>query len=111
MRAISPLSKDSRSMTWHQWQVEYPTERKMGLSSRRAFSNASSAHGYQSTGLCACCCRYGLFSAIRWLDKSVRLLALVRSSDVRRSRNGSKNKTGLKAIDLFGCQLHEARSA
>ena len=23
-------------MTWHQWHVEYPTDRKMGLSSRRA---------------------------------------------------------------------------
>ena len=34
-------------------------ERKIGLSSRRARSNASSPHGYQSTGLCACWRRYG----------------------------------------------------
>src|SRR5215470_4540109 len=34
----------------------------MGLSSARAFAKASSPHGYQSTGLCACCSRYGLVS-------------------------------------------------
>src|SRR5579871_242784 len=62
---MSSFSKDSRSITWHQWHVEYPTERKTGLSSRAAFANASSPHGYQSTGLCACCKRYGLFSAAR----------------------------------------------
>ena len=31
----------------------------------RAAANASSPHGYQSTGLCACCSRYGLCSAAR----------------------------------------------
>src|SRR6516165_4494371 len=63
--ATSSFSKDSCSMTWHQWHVEYPTERNTGLSSRLAFSNASSPHGYQSTGLLACCSKYGLFSAAR----------------------------------------------
>src|SRR5882762_8231299 len=63
--AISGFSKDSRSITWHQWQVEYPMERKIGLSSWRALANASSPHGYQSTGLCACCSRYGLVSRAR----------------------------------------------
>ncbi len=44
-------------------------ERKMGLFSERAFSNASSPHGYQSTGLCACWRRYGLFwPARRFID-------------------------------------------
>jgi hypothetical protein len=28
-------------MTWHQWQAEYPTLRKMGLSRVRAAVNAS----------------------------------------------------------------------
>jgi len=28
-------------------------------------ANASPAHGYQSTGLCACCRRYGLRSRAR----------------------------------------------
>src|SRR6188472_265807 len=37
----------------------------MGLSSARARSNASSPHGYQSTGLCACWRRYGLVSCAR----------------------------------------------
>ena len=50
------LSKNS------QWQVEYPTDRKMGLFSALARSKASVAQGYQSTGLCACCSRYGLCS-------------------------------------------------
>src|SRR5690554_4784655 len=37
-------------------------ERKIGLSCCRAAANASSPHAYQSTGLCACCSRYGLVS-------------------------------------------------
>src|ERR671914_705761 len=40
-------------------------ERRIGLSSRVARSNASSPHGYQSTGLSACWRRYGLVSAAR----------------------------------------------
>ncbi len=56
-RATSSSSKDSWAITWHQWHVEYPTERKTGLSSARARSKASSDQGYQSTGLRACCRR------------------------------------------------------
>ncbi len=41
-------------MTWHQWQVEYPIDRKIGLSSARARAKASSPQGYQSTGLSWC---------------------------------------------------------
>ena len=37
-------------MTWHQWQAEYPTESRIGTFLRRAAANASSPHGYQSTG-------------------------------------------------------------
>ena len=36
---------------------EDPTDSRTGLSSARARANASSPHGYQSTGLCACCSR------------------------------------------------------
>ena len=36
--------------------------RKTGLSSLSALANASSHHGYQSTGLSLCCSRYGDFS-------------------------------------------------
>src|ERR687886_2439072 len=39
----------------------------MGLSSARARVSASSPHGYQSTGLCACCSKYGLVSPARRL--------------------------------------------
>src|SRR5512147_453361 len=65
--AISGFSNDSRSITWHQWHAEYPTESRTGLSSARARAKASSPHGYQSTGLCACCSRYGLVSRARRL--------------------------------------------
>lgn len=37
-----------------QWHDEYPIDRKIGTSLRRASSNASSPQGYQSTGLSAC---------------------------------------------------------
>src|SRR5512140_2480874 len=39
----------------------------IGRFSRCAVANASAPHGYQSTGLCACCRRYGLLSWIRRL--------------------------------------------
>jgi hypothetical protein len=51
---VSGSSNDSRSITWHQWQVEYPIERNTGRSSRRARANARSPHGSQSTGFVAC---------------------------------------------------------
>src|SRR6266540_427745 len=60
--AVAGSSNDSWAITWHQWHDEYPTERKIGLPSVRARSNASSPHGYQSTGLSRCWCRYGLVS-------------------------------------------------
>ena len=42
----------------------------MGFSSARARANASSPHGYQKTGLAACCSRYGLVLPARLLRKS-----------------------------------------
>src|SRR5262245_42689422 len=38
---------------------------RIGRSSRLARSSASWPQGYQSTGLCACCNRYGLVSLMR----------------------------------------------
>src|SRR4051812_12934866 len=61
--AVSSSSKDSWAMTWHQWHAEYPMDTSTGRSSRRAMANASSPHGHQSTGLSACCRRYGLGSS------------------------------------------------
>jgi hypothetical protein len=49
----------SGAMTWHQWQLAYPTDRKTGTSRRRASSNASASHSRQCTGFSACCRRYG----------------------------------------------------
>src|SRR6266852_726416 len=40
---------------------------RIGRSSVRARASASSPHGYQSTGLSACCSRYGLVSQLRRL--------------------------------------------
>src|SRR3990172_9850719 len=57
--AISPSSKDSCAITWHQWHAAYPILRKMGLSSSLARLSASGPQGYQSTGLSLCCSRYG----------------------------------------------------
>ena len=45
--------------------VEYPIDRKIGFSSAAAFAKASSPHGYQSTGLAACCSKYGLRSRLK----------------------------------------------
>lgn len=51
----------------------YPIDRKTGLFSCFAFSNASSPHGYHCTGLYACCKRYGDFSLINLLGVLFRL--------------------------------------
>src|SRR5438128_6902581 len=61
--AISGSANDSRSITWHQWQLAYPMESRTGLSSAAARDHASSPHGYQSTGLDALRRRYGLVSS------------------------------------------------
>src|SRR5258705_11197921 len=86
--AVCGSSNDSRSITWHQWQAEYPIDSRMGLSSALARSIASGPHGYQSTGLCACCSRYGLVSVARRLAR--RLIMAVSGSrddlqDIRRA--------------------------
>src|SRR6266511_5546835 len=79
--AVAASSNDSCSITWHQWQAAYPTLRRIGLSSARAFANASSPHGYQSTGLSACWRRYGLVSpARRFISLLVAVLGAVASS-------------------------------
>src|SRR5450759_5010720 len=63
--------------------------KRIGLSSWRALLSASSPHGYQSTGLCACCSRYGLVSLLRRLvclyssdGDVIRLCSLLISSVV-----------------------------
>src|SRR5436305_30474 len=61
--ATAGSSNDSCAITWHQWHAEYPTLNSTGLSSAAARSNASSPHGYQSTGLSWCCRKYGLVSS------------------------------------------------
>ncbi len=58
--AVVGSSNDSCAMTWHQWQAAYPVETSTGTSRRRASANASGPHSNQSTGLSACCSRYGL---------------------------------------------------
>lgn len=68
--AVSSSSKDSFSITWHQWHVEYPIDRNINLFSFFAKASASSPQGYQLTGLWACCNKYGDFSLanrLTWL--------------------------------------------
>ena len=45
------------AITWHQWQVEYPIERKISLFSLLASSKASMPHGCQSIRSPSCCSR------------------------------------------------------
>ena len=67
----SLLSKDSLSITWHQWQVEYPTDKNIILFLSFAALKASSPQGYQWTGLAACWRRYGDLSSFNlFLDWS-----------------------------------------
>src|ERR1700730_11738033 len=72
--AIAGSSNDSWAITWHQWQAEYPTDSRIGLPVLRACASASSPHGYQSTRLSACCCRYGLVSLARRLGMSQEVM-------------------------------------
>src|SRR5881296_1055283 len=58
----------------------------MGLSSAFARANASSPHGYQSTGLCACCSRYGLVSRARRLSPTPASARQRQVADRRRQR-------------------------
>src|ERR1700733_12367739 len=58
--ATAGSSNDSCAITWHQWHAAYPTESSTGTSRCRASANASGDHGHQSTGLSACCSKYGL---------------------------------------------------
>src|SRR6185503_14248903 len=61
----------------------------MGLSSVFALASASSPHGYQSTGLCACCSRYGLVSFARRLV-CLGLLAAGSSADNRAAKSSDR---------------------
>src|ERR1700730_6055572 len=67
---MSGFSNDSCSITWHQWQVEDPIERKIGLFSSRALAKPTSPQENQSTGLWACWSRYGDFSRMSRLGFS-----------------------------------------
>ena len=40
---------------------------KIGRPKSLAFASAAGPHGYHSTGLLACCWRYGLDSSAKWL--------------------------------------------
>src|SRR5215207_5281777 len=91
-RAVSSSSKDSCSITWHQWQAEYPMERRIGRSSARASSKASSPHGYQSTGLSACWRRYGLVSPAR------RFISLLSPSFGAVASSGSAGTVGKATV-------------
>jgi hypothetical protein len=73
--------------------------RKIGLSSACAFSSASLPHGYQSTGLWACCKRYGLVSCMRRFGiRSISLLVPIRVDTV----SGGRRRLA-PLVALLGC--------
>src|ERR1700684_2607184 len=76
--ATAGSSNDSCAITWHQWHAAYPTDRNTGTSRRRASSNASGDHGHQSTGLSACCSRYGLVALFSWFTHLILYLERTR---------------------------------
>src|ERR1017187_2008132 len=49
--AMASSSKDSRSITWHQWQGEEPMGRKIGFASPRALFNAPPPPGIPIHGV------------------------------------------------------------
>src|ERR1017187_2132288 len=97
--AIAGSSNDSCSMTWHQWHVEYPMDRKIGFSSRLAASNASSPQAYQSTGLLACCSKYGLRSRARRF--AIRLIVSWTAKTNRRDQLRTQNLELRTAVARF----------
>src|SRR4029453_930975 len=64
------------------------TDSSIGLSSARARANASSPHGYQSTGLWACWSRYGLVSLARRLVVTESPDALWSAGEGQRAHGG-----------------------
>src|ERR1700722_18004737 len=100
--AIRSFSNDSWAITWHQWQVEYPIERKMGLSWSRAAVKAGSPQDSQFTGLCACCLRYGLFSLI-----SALVCMRLQSTGDPRQQWAAEEGLSVQRRRLDGAQLLE----
>src|SRR6266404_384530 len=73
--------------------------RRIGLFSLLAFSNASSPHGYQSTGLWACWSRYGLVSWIKRLVCAVAIELTSFGSDYRHANtNRRESKRASRSI-------------
>src|SRR5262249_20389512 len=86
------------AITWHQWQAAYPTDSRTGTSRRFASANASSDHGHQSTGLSACCSRYGLVAF------PSRFIVPILTSYAHRRKRADHPLLGLPHLD--GLDLH-----
>ena len=69
------------------------------MSSPRARANASSPHGYQSTGLWACCSRYGLVSPASRFGRSLGHAAPV-SSRVPASRRSRSVQASARRVPM-----------
>src|SRR5688572_10969646 len=86
--------------------------KRIGLSSRAARSSASGPHGYQSTGLWACCSRYGLVSLARrlvWRGASTELIVLRYGSGPRRATPERSQRDFLRPA--CAAQNHEVLGA
>src|ERR687895_204479 len=82
----------------------------MGLSSSRAFSRASSPHGYQSTGLSLCWSRYGEVSFASRLAIAWYLPTRERAQRVRelRAEAGARRGGDRRGVRERGHELVEA---
>lgn len=112
--AIDSFSKLSCSITWHQWQVEYPIDRNIGRFRSFAFRNASSPHGYQSTGLFLCWSRYGDFSLASLLVKLLPILLEMKQWTIWRRRRTNKPIQEIKCRQILETKemlgSHQSRS-
>src|ERR1700730_9152536 len=100
--AVASSSNDSCAITWHQWQAAYPTDSSTGTSRRCPGPDSSSDQGHQSTGLSACCNRYGL----------VALLSLFIASILHQSPppGDTAGSAVLRLPHLDGLDLHRSRA-
>ena len=74
---------------------------RTGLSSARAFSNASSLHGNHSTGLCACWRRYGEVSSISLFVNSNCFVMIQLFHSSSKGQSPDENFVGMHRVTVY----------
>src|SRR3954447_741642 len=105
--AVVASSNDSWAITWHQWQAAYPMLSSTGTWRRRASSKAAGSHSHQSTGLSACCRRYGDVASLSRL--AMRSACQARGEAPDRTRSPREQESN-REEELGGVatEVHEA---